>query len=60
MDHLLIVRAIDRNAYKVDLPQSFRAHRTINCEYIRSYLKPEGYGRAYQPPPVIVSPEGDF
>ena len=55
-----IVRSIGPNAYEVDLPPSFRAHRTINCEYIRPYLKPEGYGRAYQPPPVIVSSEGDF
>ena len=55
-----IVRSIGPNAYEVDLPPSFRAHRTINCECIRPYLKPEGYGRAYQPPPVIVSSEGDF
>lgn len=55
-----IAGKISANAYRLDLPPRMRAHHTVNVNSLKPYTATGTFGRAYRPPPVLHSDDGEF
>jgi len=49
-----------RNAYRLQLPSSMRAHDMINVKYLRPFKADGSFGRPDEPPPIFVEGEVYF
>jgi hypothetical protein len=54
-----ILKVVNDNAYKLDIPSSFAVHPVVNVSKLRAYIPNKFSGRTTDPPPPVMGTIGE-